>query len=59
MKKESTISITAPARLHLGFMDLNGSLGRKFGSVGLTIDSIETSITARKNSSQSNQIIKL
>ena len=57
MKKESIISITAPARLHLGFMDLNGSLGRKFGSVGLAIDSIETSITARKNSSQSNQII--
>jgi len=57
MKKESIISITSPARLHLGFMDLNGSLGRKFGSVGLAIDSIETSITARKNASQRNQVI--
>jgi len=30
-------------------MDLNGSLGRKFGSVGLAIDSIETSVTVSKN----------
>ena len=48
MKNLSKISITAPARLHLGFMDLNGSLGRKFGSVGIAIDSIETSITVSK-----------
>ena len=41
MKNKSKILITSPARLHLGFMDLNGSLGRKFGSVGLAIDSIE------------------
>ncbi len=25
----------APARLHLGFLDLNGGLGRRFGSLGL------------------------
>jgi len=50
MKEESKILITSPARLHLGFMDLNGSLGRKFGSVGLAIDSIETSITVTKKS---------
>ncbi len=50
MKNKSKILITSPARLHLGFMDLNGSLGRKFGSVGLAIDSIETSITVSKNS---------
>lgn len=30
--------ITAPARLHLGFLDLDGALGRRFGSLGLTID---------------------
>ncbi len=28
----------APARLHLGFLDLNGDLGRRFGSIGLAID---------------------
>jgi len=33
-----TISVTAPARLHLGFLDMNGSRGRRFGSVGLTLD---------------------
>ena len=33
-----TVSVTAPARLHLGFLDLNGSRGRRFGSVGLTLD---------------------
>lgn len=48
MNTPSKISITAPARLHLGFMDLNGSLGRKFGSVGIAIDSIETSVTVSK-----------
>ncbi|HXF16767.1 MAG TPA: beta-ribofuranosylaminobenzene 5'-phosphate synthase family protein [Burkholderiales bacterium] len=33
-----TVSVTAPARLHLGFLDLNGSRGRRFGSVGLTLE---------------------
>ena len=34
---ESATAI-APARLHLGFLDLNGGLGRRFGSIGLAID---------------------
>src|SRR5258706_268302 len=33
-----TISVKAPARLHLGFLDMNGSRGRRFGSVGLTLE---------------------
>ena len=57
MKSKSEISITSPARLHLGFMDLNGSLGRKFGSVGLAIDSIETSVTVSKKSVKSDLVI--
>ena len=57
MKNKQEISITSPARLHLGFMDLNGSLGRKFGSVGLAIDSIETSVTVSKKSVKSNLVI--
>jgi len=32
------IRVIAPARLHLGFLDLNGDLGRRFGSIGLAID---------------------
>ena len=44
----SSIYIEAPARLHLGFLDLEGSLGRRFGSVGLTLNDIATKITAHK-----------
>jgi beta-RFAP synthase len=32
------IRVTAPARLHFGFIDLHGGLGRCFGSLGLAID---------------------
>ncbi|WP_255607452.1 beta-ribofuranosylaminobenzene 5'-phosphate synthase family protein [Ancylobacter sp. Lp-2] len=32
------VRVIAPARLHLGFLDLSGSLGRRFGSLGLTLD---------------------
>jgi beta-RFAP synthase len=35
---EDAVRVVAPARLHLGFLDLNGSLGRRFGSIGLAID---------------------
>ncbi len=31
-------SVTVPARLHLGFLDLHGGLGRRFGSLGITLD---------------------
>lgn len=32
------VRIAAPGRLHLGFLDLGGSLGRRFGSLGLALD---------------------
>lgn len=38
------IEVLAPARLHLGFLDLNGSLGRRYGSLGLAIDEPLTEI---------------
>jgi len=41
------ITISASARLHLGFIDPNGSLGRAFGSIGLVIDGHDTRLTAR------------
>ena len=43
----SSLYIEAPGRLHLGFLDLEGGLGRRFGSVGLTLDDIATKIIAR------------
>jgi beta-RFAP synthase len=43
----TAITVESPSRLHLGFIDPNGSLGRAFGSVGLAIDAHGTRITAR------------
>jgi len=43
----SSVYVEAPARLHLGFLDLEGGLGRRFGSVGLTLDGVATKIIAR------------
>jgi beta-ribofuranosylaminobenzene 5'-phosphate synthase len=40
----NTIDVFAPARLHLGFLDVDGALGRRFGSIGLTLDGIGTRI---------------
>lgn len=39
------VHVTAPARLHLGFMDLNGGLGRRFGSLGLTVNELATELS--------------
>jgi len=38
MEPMRAIHVSAPARLHLGFVDLNGSLGRTYGSLGLALD---------------------
>ena len=34
----AVVGVTVPARLHLGFLDLEGGLGRKYGSLGITLD---------------------
>src|SRR5258705_5052937 len=47
------VEVLAPARLHLGFLDLNGGLGRRFGSLGLTIDGIGTRLTIARTSQAS------
>ena len=39
-------TVSAPARLHMGFLDLNGSLGRRFGSLGMALEELATQITA-------------
>lgn len=36
------VCLRAPGRLHLGFLDPSGTLGRPFGSLGLVIDGFET-----------------
>jgi beta-RFAP synthase len=45
---EYSVEVDAPARLHLGFLDLHGGLGRRFGSIGLTIDTLATRLRAEK-----------
>jgi beta-ribofuranosylaminobenzene 5'-phosphate synthase len=42
------VMVTVPARLHLGFLDLNGGLGRCFGSIGLAISELKTILTVRR-----------
>ena len=44
--KAPIVNLTSFARLHLGFFDLNGGLGRKFGSIGLTLAEPSMQITA-------------
>ncbi len=34
----AAVRVRAPARLHFGFLDLNGCLGRRFGSLGLALE---------------------
>ena len=41
-----SVQVTAPARLHLGFVDLNGELGRQFGSIGLTVTDLDAVVSA-------------
>lgn len=38
------VRVTAPARLHLGFLDLDGGPGRRFGSLGMTLDGPSTRV---------------
>ena len=43
-----SVTVTAAARLHLGFLDMNGGLGRRFGGLGLAIDRPATRLTLRR-----------
>lgn len=38
------VAVETPARLHMGFVDLHGGLGRRFGSLGLAIGGIATRV---------------
>jgi beta-ribofuranosylaminobenzene 5'-phosphate synthase len=42
--EQAAVVVRAPARLHLGFLDPSGSLGRRFGSLGLVVDGWETAV---------------
>ncbi len=40
--RHQAVTLHAPGRLHLGFLDPAGTLGRPFGSLGLVVDGFET-----------------
>jgi beta-RFAP synthase len=39
------VHVTTSSRLHMGFFDLNGDLGRKFGSIGLSLQAPSTALS--------------
>jgi beta-RFAP synthase len=43
--RPASVEVFAPARLHLGFLDLNGGLGRRFGGLGVAIEGLGTRLT--------------
>lgn len=44
----ATVRVRAAARLHFGFLDLHGGLGRRFGSIGLGLDAPGIDLTASR-----------
>ena len=45
------VLVRAPARLHLGFLDLSGALVRRYGGIGLAIDAPKVKLTVAMASS--------
>jgi beta-ribofuranosylaminobenzene 5'-phosphate synthase len=43
------VTVKSTARLHMGFFDLHGGLGRKFGSIGLSLAAPAIELTAMIN----------
>ena len=43
--KNHHVTVSAPARLHLGFVDLAGTIGRKFISLGVAINGFNTQLS--------------
>jgi beta-ribofuranosylaminobenzene 5'-phosphate synthase len=50
----ASVTVCCTARLHLGFFDLEGGLGRRFGSLGLSLDQPLTRLTVRH--SETNRV---
>ncbi|WP_048811654.1 beta-ribofuranosylaminobenzene 5'-phosphate synthase family protein [Methylobacillus flagellatus] len=44
--KKQGVSVVTTARLHMGFFDLNGDLGRRFGSIGVSLSQPATELHA-------------
>src|SRR5471032_651247 len=44
------VRVAAPARLHLVFLDPAATLGRRFGSIGLVVEGLETVVEIGRSS---------
>lgn len=49
LDRQQNVCVTAYSRLHLGFFDLNGAFGRKFGSLGVSLASPFMRLVAHKS----------
>jgi beta-ribofuranosylaminobenzene 5'-phosphate synthase len=47
MTGDVAVHVACGARLHMGFLDLSFTLGRRFGSIGMALDRPQTQITLR------------
>jgi predicted sugar kinase len=52
MIQQPKITVLAPARLHMGFIDLSNSLGRQFGSIGLKLNEYATHLSLSPSKKQ-------
>jgi beta-ribofuranosylaminobenzene 5'-phosphate synthase len=50
MPLPGSVHVKTTARLHMGFIDMHGGLGRRFGSLGLSLDKPATTLTATAQS---------
>ena len=55
--KAMKVIVTSSARLHMGFFDLNGSSGRMFGSMGVSINTPCTQIEIARSEKTSIEVI--
>ncbi len=54
------VTVTGNARLHMGFLDLHGGLGRRFGSIGVSLQGLQTTVSVSdKRHGDSNSSTKL
>jgi beta-RFAP synthase len=49
MTSDGAVHVTCGARLHMGFLDLSFTLGRRFGSIGMALDQPQTEITLHRS----------
>lgn len=48
-RRAERVSVRVRARLHFGFMDLNGGLGRRFGSLGVALEAPSTEVVLTRS----------